>query len=108
LIEKAKAIAIANDIIVHEGVYASIQGPTLETRAEYRYLRTIGADAVGMSSVPENIVARHMNIPVFAISVITDMGLPDIPEKTTLEDVIRAANKAEPNLSLLIRELIKS
>lgn len=108
LIEKAKAIAIANDIIVHEGVYASIQGPTLETRAEYRYLRTIGADAVGMSSVPENIVARHMNIPVFAISVITDMGLPDIPEKTTLEDVIRAATKAEPNLSLLIRELIKS
>lgn len=108
LIEKTKAIAIANDIIVHEGVYASIQGPTLETRAEYRYLRTIGADAVGMSSVPENIVARHMNIPVFAISVITDMGLPDIPEKTTLEDVIRAATKAEPNLSLLIRELIKS
>ncbi|MFN5664115.1 MAG: purine-nucleoside phosphorylase [Bacteroidota bacterium] len=108
LIEKAKAIAIANDIIVHEGVYASIQGPTLETRAEYRYLRTIGADAVGMSSVPENIVARHMNIPVFAISVITDMGLPDMPQKTTLEDVIRAATKAEPNLSLLIRELIKS
>ncbi|MFN6358288.1 MAG: purine-nucleoside phosphorylase, partial [Bacteroidota bacterium] len=108
LIEKAKAIAIANDITVHEGVYASIQGPTLETRAEYRYLRTIGADAVGMSSVPENIVARHMNIPVFAISVITDMGLPDMPQKTTLEDVIRAATKAEPNLSLLIRELIKS
>jgi purine-nucleoside phosphorylase len=61
-----------------------------------------------MSSVPENIVARHMDIPVFAVSVITDMGLPDMPEKTTLEDVIRAATKAEPNMSLLIRELIKS
>lgn len=108
LIKKAKAIAAKNNIVVHEGVYAVVQGPTLETRAEYRYLRIIGADAVGMSSVPENIVARHMNIPVFAISVITDMGLPDQPEKTTLEDVIRAATKAEPNMSLVIKELIQS
>ncbi len=108
LIDKAKAIALKHNIKLHEGVYVSVLGPTLETRAEYRYLRTIGADAVGMSSVPENIVARHMSIDVVAISVITDMGLPDIPLKTTIEDVIRAANKAEPDLTLLITELIKT
>lgn len=106
LIKRAKAIAAKNNIVAHEGVYAAVQGPTLETRAEYKYLRIIGADAVGMSSVPENIVARHMDIPVFAISVITDMGLPDQPEKTTLQDVINAATKAEPNMSLIIKELI--
>ncbi len=107
LIKRAKDIAAKNNIVAHEGVYAAVQGPTLETRAEYKYLRIIGADAVGMSSVPENIVARHMDIPVFAISVITDMGLPDQPEKTTLEDVIHAATKAEPNMSLIIKELIR-
>jgi len=107
-IERAKAIAKKNSIVVHEGVYASVQGPTLETKAEYKYIRIIGADAVGMSTVPECIVARHMDMRVFAISVITDLGVEGHIQETSIEDVINAATKAEPNLSLLIKELIAS
>ncbi|MEI6509085.1 MAG: purine-nucleoside phosphorylase [Bacteroidota bacterium] len=107
-IERAKAIAKKNNIVVHEGVYASVQGPTLETKAEYKYIRIIGADAVGMSTVPECIVARHMDMRVFAISVITDLGVEGHIQETSIEDVINAATKAEPNLSLLIKELIAS
>jgi len=107
-IERAKAIAKKNNIVVHEGVYASVQGPTLETKAEYKYIRIIGADAVGMSTVPECIVARHMDMRVFAISVITDLGVEGHIQETSIEDVISAATKAEPNLSLLIKELIAS
>jgi purine-nucleoside phosphorylase len=106
LSNKIRAIAQRNDIKLNEGVYASVTGPALETRAEYRYLRIIGADAVGMSTVPEVLVARHMNMRVAAVSVITDMGLPDSLHKVTIEDVIAAANKAEPSLSLLFRELL--
>lgn len=108
LIDKALAIAKANNISCHEGVYAAVQGPTLETKAEYRYIRTIGADVVGMSTVPEIIVARHMGIPCFAISVITDMGIPELVKVVSLEDVINAAKKAEPNMTLIIKELIRS
>jgi purine-nucleoside phosphorylase len=103
---QAKAIAAKNNIRLHEGVYASIQGPTLETKAEYKFLRIIGADAVGMSTVPECIVARHMDMRVFALSVITDLGIEGKIKKTSIEDVIHAATIAEPNLSLIIKELI--
>jgi len=93
---------------VHQGVYAVVTGPTLETPAEYNYLRTIGADAVGMSTVPEVIVARHMGIPVFAVSVITDLCYPGAIEKVTVEKVIEAARKAEPQLTQLIAEMLSS
>ncbi len=93
---------------VHQGVYAVVTGPTLETPAEYNYLRTIGADAVGMSTVPEVIVARHMGIPVFAVSVITDLCYPGAIEKVTVEKVIEAASKAEPQLTQLIAEMLSS
>jgi purine-nucleoside phosphorylase len=107
LIQLAQNCAKELNINLHTGVYAAVQGPSLETKAEYRYLRIIGADAVGMSTVPENIVARHMNIPVFAISVITDMGIPElITHKVTLDDVIAAANKSEPSLALLFKTMI--
>lgn len=108
LIALAKRCATKLNINLNEGVYVAVQGPTLETKAEYNYLRIIGADAVGMSTVPENIVARHMNIPVFAISVITDMGIPElIHAPTTLEDVVRAATLAEPDLTKLIAAMIE-
>ena len=106
LIEKAIAIGQQHGIRIHRGVYAAVQGPTLETRAEYRYLHRIGADVVGMSTVPEVIVARHMSIPCFAISVITDMGIPEQVKEVSIEDVVAAANKAEPNMTLILKELI--
>lgn len=108
LIQKAKAIAAKNNFNIHTGIYASVQGPALETKAEYKYLRIIGADAVGMSTVPESIVAHHMNMKVFAVSVITDLGVEGKIKETTLEDVINAATIAEPKLSLLFKELIAS
>ena len=101
-------IAKESNITCHQGVYASVQGPALETKAEYRYLRIIGADVVGMSTVPEIIVARHMGIPCFAISVITDMGIPELVKKISIEDVIAAAKKAEPNMTHIIKNLVAS
>lgn len=92
--------------VVRTGVYASVPGPMLETLAEYSYIRTIGADAVGMSTVPEVIAARHMGIPCFAVSVITDMGTPDRIKFVILKDILDAAAKAEPFMTKLIRELI--
>ena len=106
LIEKAMKIAKANDIVAHEGSYAGVQGPNLETRAEYKYLRTIGADTVGMSTVPEVIVARHMELPVFAISAITDLCSPGNIKKVSIAEVLVAAAIAEPNMSLIIKKLI--
>jgi purine-nucleoside phosphorylase len=79
----------------------------LETKAEYRYLTLIGADAVGMSTVPEIIAARHMDLPCFAVSVITDMCVPGKIKKVVIADILAAAAKAEPKLTLLIKELIK-
>lgn len=104
----AEALEIANElgINIHTGVYASVTGPNLETPAEYKYLKIIGADAVGMSTVPENIVARHMGIPVFAISVITDLGIEGKIEKVTLEKMLEAAARAEPYMTQIFKELI--
>lgn len=103
-----KEIAKHNDITLHEGVYASVVGPQLETRAEYRYLGIIGADAVGMSTVPEVIVANHLKLPVSAISVLTDECDPDNLQPVNIEEIIAIANKAEPKLVKLFSSLINS
>jgi purine-nucleoside phosphorylase len=108
LIAKAAEIAAKNKIRFHIGTYAVVQGPNLETPAEYHYLRTIGADAVGMSTVPENIVAQQMGIPCFAISVITDLGVEGKIHRVSVENIIKAAAEAEPRMTLIIRELIAS
>lgn len=100
-------IAEKENIVLHKGVYASVLGPQLETRAEYRYLRTIGADAVGMSTVPEVIVANHLKIPVIAVSVLTDECDPDHLEPVNIKDILETAAKAEPNMVKLFCELIK-
>ena len=106
MIAKAKEIANELDITVHDGVYLGLQGPTFETPAEYGMIRAIGGDAVGMSTVPEVIVGRHMGIPCFAISIITDMGVDGRIVKVTHEDVQRVAEKAEPKMTLIMKELI--
>ncbi|MBB6111696.1 purine-nucleoside phosphorylase [Mucilaginibacter lappiensis] len=106
LIDKALTIAKANNIICHKGVYVAVTGPNLETKAEYNYLRIIGGDAVGMSTVPEVIVANHMGLPVFAISVLTDEGFNDVLEPVVVEDIIKIAEEAEPKLTLILKELI--
>ena len=106
MISQAQEIAKKNRIKVHTGVYASVTGPNLETPAEYKFIRILGADVVGMSTIPETLVARHMNIPVFAISVVTDLGVDGRIEKITLDHVLAAANKAEPSMALIFRELI--
>jgi purine-nucleoside phosphorylase len=108
LIDKALTIAKANNIICHKGVYVAVTGPNLETKAEYNYLRIIGGDAVGMSTVPEVIVANHMGLPVFAISVLTDEGFTDELEPVVVEDIIKIAEEAEPKLTLILKELIAS
>ena len=102
----AQEIAKENNIRVATGTYAGLTGPTLETPAEYKYVRVIGADAVGMSTVPEVIVARHMGIPCFAISIITDLGVEGKIEETSLEDVIEVANRQEPKMTIIMKELI--
>lgn len=106
LIAKAKEIAKRNNIIIKQGVYVGLTGPTLETPAEYKYMRIIGGDTVGMSTVPEVIAAHHMGIPCFAMSIITDMGVAGRIVKTTHEDVQRAAEKAEPLMTKIMKELI--
>ncbi len=108
MIALAKDIAAKNDIKVSVGTYAALTGPTLETPAEYGYVRAIGADAVGMSTIPEVIVARHMEIPCFAISIITDLGVPGKIQKVSLQDVIDVASRQEPKMTLIMRELISS
>jgi purine-nucleoside phosphorylase len=108
LIAKAKAIAAANNIEVKEGVYCGVTGPTFETRAEYKLLKVIGGDAVGMSTVQEVIAARHMDIPVFAMSVITDIGIREEENTITHAEVLEAANAAEPKLTLIFKELVGS
>ncbi|MCY2688531.1 purine-nucleoside phosphorylase [Salinimicrobium sp. TH3] len=100
-------IAKENGFPLHKGVYVSVVGPQLETRAEYRYLRTIGGDAVGMSTVPEVIVANHLKIPIAAVSVLTDEGNPDDLKPVNIQDIIETAGKAEPQMITLFRELIK-
>lgn len=106
---KALEIAKENGIIAHEGVYIALQGPNLETPAEYNFLNRIGGDLVGMSTVPEVIVARHMGLPVFVLSVVSNKCFPieEITE-TTVEEVIQLANEVQPKMSLIVKEMIKS
>ena len=106
LIAKAEAIAKANNIPVKKGVYIALTGPTLETPAEYKHMRIIGGDTVGMSTTPEVIIARHMDIPCFAMSVITDLGVPGKIQKVTHEEIQKVSEVAEPKLTLIIKELI--
>ena len=106
MIKKALEIAGKHNIKIQTGTYAVVSGPCLETPAEYRYIKNIGADAVGMSTVPEVIVARHLGLPCFAISIITDMGVEGRIVKVTHEDVQRVAEVAEPKMTLIMKELI--
>lgn len=106
MILKAKELAQQHTIEVHDGVYLGLQGPTFETLSEYRMVKTIGADCVGMSTVPEVIVARHMNLETFGISVITDMGNEESIDTITHAEVLEAAKEAEPKVRILIKELI--
>ena len=106
LIEQARKVAAEQGLQIREGVYVAVQGPNLETPAEYRFLRIIGADAVGMSTVPEVIVARQMGMPVFAISVVTDLCYPGAIGKVEIKDIIAAAQKAEPDLKKLIKGML--
>lgn len=107
LIKKACTIAEAAGYKIKQGVYAGVTGPSYETRAEYKMLQLLGADAVGMSTVQEVIIAAHMGLPVFAISVITDIGVRDEENTITHEEVLQAANEAEPKLTHIFKELVK-
>jgi len=106
LIEKAKRIAKSEGIEVKQGVYFGVTGPTFESRAEYKLIRILGGDAVGMSTVQEVIVANHMSLPVLAMSVITDIGIRDEDNQITHEDVLHAAKDAEPKLTAIFSKLI--
>lgn len=106
--KKLKELAKEQDIKLYEGVYASVVGPQLETRAEYRMLKILGADAVGMSTVPEVIVANHLNLPVCAISVLTDECDPDDLKPISVPEILEIAGKAEPKLVSLFKSLIES
>ncbi len=108
MILKALKIGVDNGYRIFEGVYAAVTGPCLETPAEYKYLRIIGADTVGMSTAPEVIVARHMGIPCFAISVITDLGVPGKIQKVSHDEIQKVAEVAEPRLTVIVEELIKT
>jgi len=108
LIKKAEQIAEKNSIPVKKGVYTATTGPTYETPSEYKYFRIIGSDTVGMSTVPEIIVAHQMGIPCFAISIITDLGVPGKIEKITHEGVQEVAEMAEQKMTLIMKELIAS
>jgi purine-nucleoside phosphorylase len=107
MISTAKEVMHESGIKVQEGVYVGTAGPTFETPSEYRYMRIIGGDAVGMSTVPEVIVARHMNMDVFAISVITDLGVIGKIQEISHEEVVAAAKGAEPKMARVVSELIK-
>lgn len=106
MIEKAVESGTIHGIPVRRGCYVAVTGPTLETPREYQYFRIIGGDAVGMSTVPEVIVAHQMGIRCFAISIITDLGVPGRIVKVTLEDVTAVAGKAEPQMTLIMQEII--
>lgn len=106
MIRIAEQISSENNIPVQKGVYIALTGPTLETPAEYKYMRIIGGDTVGMSTAPEVIVAQHMNIPCFAMSVITDLGVPGKIQKVTHKEIQKVSEVAEPKLTLIIKKLI--
>lgn len=107
LVELAEQVALDEGIRLHKGVYVAVPGPMLETRAEYRYLRQIGADVVGMSTVPEVISAVHMGMDVLGISVITDECFPDALKPVSVEDILQAAGEAEPKMSRIITGVLQ-
>jgi len=106
LIDMAEKIALRNNIKVQKGVYVAVAGPNLETKAEYRFLRNIGADVVGMSTVPECIVANHMSMKVFGVSIITDECFPDSLKPVNVEEIIAAAMEAEPKMTFIFKEVV--
>jgi purine-nucleoside phosphorylase len=108
LVRLTISIAERHGIKLQRGVYAAVSGPTFETPAEYKYIRTIGADAVGMSTVPEVIAARHMGLRCFAVSVISDLGVPGKIVEITHKEVIHAASAVEPKMTRIIKELLAS
>jgi purine-nucleoside phosphorylase len=107
LIALAETVALENKIRVEKGVFVAVVGPNLETRAEYRFLRLIGADAVGMSTVPENIVAVHMGIKVLGFSIITDECFPDSLQPANVAEIIAVANEAEPKLTRIMKGVVE-
>jgi len=107
LIELAEISAKEHNLKVHKGVYVAVPGPNLETKAEYDFLRAIGADVVGMSTIPEDIVANHMGMKVLGMSIITDECFPETLKKVNVEEIIAAAMAAEPNMTLIMKEVIK-
>ena len=107
LIGLAESVALENKIKIQKGVYVAVPGPNLETKAEYRFLRATGADVVGMSTIPENIVANHMGMKVLGISIVTDECFPDALKSVNVEEIIAAAMQAEPKMTLIMKELIK-
>ena len=108
LVQSAESVALALRMKLQKGVYVGVTGPNLETRAEYRFLRQIGADAVGMSTIPEVIAARHCGLRVFGMSCITDLCLPDALEVADIDRIIRVAKDSEPKLTQLILRLIET
>lgn len=107
LIQLAEQIAAENEIILRKGVFVAVSGPNLETRAEYRFLHNIGGDVVGMSTVPENIVAVHSGLKVFGLSVVTDECFPDTLLPVNIDEIIQTANKTEPKLTLIMKKVIE-
>jgi len=107
LINLAEEVAMENEIKIQKGVYLSLHGPHLETRAEYRMVRKLGADVVGMSTIPEALQAVNHNIRVLGLSIVTDMGLPDILKPAALPEILEAAAEAEPNLTLLTEKILE-
>ena len=106
--QSAEDAALERGVPLRQGVYVAVVGPNLETRAEYRFLRQIGADVVGMSTVPEVIVARHQGMRCLAISVVTDECFPDALEAVRIEDILAAAAQAEPSLTALMGDVVAS
>jgi purine-nucleoside phosphorylase len=107
LLALAQRIALEEKIVAHKGVFVAVAGPNLETRAEYRFLRGIGADVVGMSTVPEVIVGVHSKMRILGLSVVTDLCLPDALQPVSLEDVIAVAGAAEPKVRTLVRRVVE-
>jgi purine-nucleoside phosphorylase len=106
LIKRGLELARSADVVAHRGVFVAVMGPNLETRAEYRFLRLIGADVVGMSTVPEVIVAAHAGLRVMAFSIVTDMCLPDALKCVDIDEIVKVANAAEPKLRTLITGIV--
>jgi len=108
LIELAEKVALKNQIKIQKGVYVAVPGPNLETKAEYRFLRLIGADVVGMSTIPENIIANHMGMKVLGFSIITDECFPETLRPVDVKEIIATAMEAEPKMTLIMKEVIKA